>query len=159
MRPPEGRKRMLNVIKRIIMGAGSFVLAACAGERPVDLGVHEGRLKSCPGSPNCISSQSPQKGSFVSPLGFAGDPDAAFARLKRIIDRRADSTVIEESGDYLRVEFRTGAGFVDDGEFMLDRSNRVIQLRSASRVGYSDLGKNRRRMEEIRSQLAAPETP
>ncbi|QEM67625.1 DUF1499 domain-containing protein [Geobacter sp. FeAm09] len=70
-------------------------------------------------------------------------------RLKRLLARRADATVIQEVPGYLRVELRTTL-FVDDAEFLLDRERNCIQVRSASRVGYSDLGKNRRRMEEIR---------
>jgi len=55
-----------------------------------------------------------------------------------------------------RGELRT-TFFVDDGEFLLDRVGRVISVRSASRLGYSDPGKNRSRMEEIRSQFYATE--
>jgi uncharacterized protein (DUF1499 family) len=54
------------------------------------------------------------------------------------------------------VEFRTRLGFVDDGEFALERQARVIHVRSASRVGYSDLGKNRGRVEELRRDLDMP---
>lgn len=43
--------------------------------------------------------------------------------------------------------------FVDDSEFLLDRERQAIQVRSASRLGYSDLEKNRSRMEEIREQF------
>ena len=56
------------------------------------------------------------------------------------------------------MELRTTL-FVDDAEFLLDPVNRVIHVRSASRLGYSDLGKNRSRMEEIRRQFALPEAP
>jgi uncharacterized protein (DUF1499 family) len=80
----------------------------------------------------------------------------AFARLKQVLGQRSDTTVIEEKPGYLRVELRTML-FVDDGEFLLDRPRSVIQVRSASRLGYSDLGKNRSRMEEIRRQFIAAE--
>ncbi len=52
----------------------------------------------------------------------------------------------------MRVEFHTLL-FVDDGEFLLAAEQGLIQVRSASRMGYSDLGKNRRRLEEIRQQF------
>jgi uncharacterized protein (DUF1499 family) len=51
------------------------------------------------------------------------------------------------------VEFRTSLGFVDDVEFYVDGSQKVIHLRSASRVGYWDLGVNRKRMESIRTEF------
>lgn len=130
----------------------SSILAACAGERPENLGVQGGRLTECPGTPNCVSSQAVDEGHRIAPLVFSDDPAPAFARLKQALGRRGDTTVIEEHPGYLRVEFRTTL-FVDDGEFLLDDQQRLIQVRSASRLGYSDLGKNRRRLEEIRQQF------
>jgi uncharacterized protein (DUF1499 family) len=53
----------------------------------------------------------------------------------------------------LKAESRTLLGFVDDVQFSPDRENRVVHMRSASRVGYRDLGVNRRRLEKMRSQF------
>jgi uncharacterized protein (DUF1499 family) len=89
-------------------------------------------------------------------LVFRGDPDEAFAHLKRVLSGRSDTTIVDDLPDYLRVELRTML-FVDDGEFLLDRTNQVIHVRSASRLGYSDLGKNRSRLEAIRRQFLALE--
>ncbi len=131
----------------------SSILAACAGERPDNLGVQGGRLTECPGSPNCVSSQAMDEGHRIAPFVFNDDPAPAFARMKQTLIRRGDTTIIEEGPGYLRVEFRTTL-FVDDGEFLLGGQDRLIQVRSASRLGYSDLGKNRSRLEEIRRQFA-----
>jgi uncharacterized protein (DUF1499 family) len=138
------------------MCALSGLLAACTGKRPNNLGVRDDRLAACPSSPNCVSSQASDERHRIAPLAFNGDPDTAFARLKQILARRNDTAVIEEKPGYLRVELRT-TFFVDDGEFQLDRIGRVIHVRSASRLGYSDLGKNRSRMEEIRSEFSQVE--
>jgi uncharacterized protein (DUF1499 family) len=138
------------------MTIGLLGMLGCAGERPQNLGTKDGQLVACPSSPNCVSSQAADDGHRIAPLTFKGDPDAAFARLKQVLGRRGDTTIIEEQPGYLRVEFRTVL-FVDDGEFLLDRSRSAIQVRSASRLGYSDLGKNRSRMEEIRTQFSALE--
>jgi len=140
----------------MIMSILPCLLAGCAGERPNNLGVREDRLSACPPSPNCVSSQAADERHHIAPLAFNGDPDAAFARLKQILARRTDAAVIEESPGYLRVELRTTL-FVDDGEFLLDRAGRVIHVRSASRLGYSDLGKNRGRMEDIRREFSPAE--
>jgi uncharacterized protein (DUF1499 family) len=140
----------------MILSVLSGSLAACAGERPNNLGLRDDRLSSCPSSPNCVSSQASDERHRIAPLVFNGNPDTAFARLKQILARRTDTAVIEESPGYLRVELRT-ALFVDDGEFLLDRIGRVIHVRSASRLGYSDLGKNRSRMEEIRREFSLME--
>ena len=140
----------------IIMTIGLLGMTGCAGERPLNLGTKDGVLMACPSSPNCVSSQAADEAHRIAPLTFSGDPDMAFTRLKQVIGQRSDATIIEEKPGYLRVELRTIL-FVDDGEFLLDRTHSVIQVRSASRLGYSDLGKNRSRMEEIRSQYIAAE--
>jgi uncharacterized protein (DUF1499 family) len=138
----------------VVMGILSIILTACAGERPNNLGARDGLLAVCPASPNCVSSQTEEEKHRISPLVFSADPDVALARLKMVLGRRDDTTIIEEKPGYLRVELRTTL-FVDDGEFLLDQARNVIHVRSASRLGYSDLGKNRSRMEEIRSQFLA----
>jgi len=138
------------------MTIGLLGLIGCAGDRPKNLGARDGSLPICPSSPNCVSSQATDEGHRIAPLMFNGDPDAAFVRLKQMLGQRGDAAIIEEKPGYLRVELRTTL-FVDDGEFLLDRSRSVIQVRSASRLGYSDLGKNRSRMEEIRRQFGAAE--
>ena len=137
----------------MIMSILSCLLAACTGERPNNLGARDERLSACPASPNCVSSQASDERHRTAPLVFNGDPDTAFARLKQILAQRNDTAIIEESPGYLRVELRT-TFFVDDGEFLLDRIGRVIHVRSASRLGYSDLGKNRSRMEAIRREFS-----
>ena len=141
----------------LVMSIGLLGIVGCAGERPKNLGTKDGLLLACPSSPNCVSSQATDESHRIAPLVFSGDSDAAFARLKLVLGRRGDTAIIEEKPGYLYVELRTTL-FVDDGEFLLDRSRSVIQARSASRLGYSDLGKNRSRMEEIRRQFLAGES-
>lgn len=133
----------------------SMLLAACAGERPKNLGVKDGILSACPSSPNCVSSFATAAEHKIAPLPFSDDPAVAFERLRQVLLQRKDATIITAQGDYLRVELRTTL-FVDDAEFLLDREKRVIHLRSASRLGYSDLGKNRSRIEEIRRAFSSP---
>lgn len=141
----------------IVMALCALLLvSACAGERPANLGVINGTLAACPGSPNCVSSQAGDERHRIEPFATGGDPEATFARLTEIIRRSPDATVIDSIGGYLRVELHT-TFFVDDAEFLLDRERRLIHLRSASRVGYSDLGLNRRRIEELRNQLSRGE--
>lgn len=138
------------------MALGLLGLIGCAGERPNNLGAREGLFVPCPSSPNCVSSQASDERQRIAPLTFNCDPDEAFARLKRVLSGRSDTTIVDDLPEYLRVELRTML-FVDDGEFLLDRPNKVIHVRSASRLGYSDLGKNRSRLEDIRRQFLALE--
>lgn len=79
---------------------------------------------------------------------------AALARLREIFAKCADTRIVAAGDGRLQVEFRTFLGFVDDGLFVLGPRNGVIQVRSAARVGYWGLAKNRRRMEEIRREFS-----
>lgn len=68
--------------------------------------------------------------------------------------------IVEIEEDYIHAEFVSFIfRFVDDVEFYFDNAKKLIQVRSASRTGYSDLGVNRRRIEEIRKQFDQKEQP
>ena len=125
-----------------------------AGKRPPNLGVNNGKLASCPNSPNCVSSQDTDPEHIISPLTFTSNPQSAFTNLKQIIQSLPRTKIITEKEDYLYVEFKSALmGFIDDVEFYLDPQANVIQVRSASRLGQSDLGVNRQRIEKIRAQF------
>lgn len=130
-----------------------------AGKAPQDLGVRNERLKPCPGTPNCVSSQD-VTASRIEPLAFSGDAATAWRRLAAVLAGMPRMRVVESSERYLRAEATSRVfGFVDDVEFLLDASVGIIHVRSASRVGYSDLGVNRDRVESIRRLMAADRTP
>jgi uncharacterized protein (DUF1499 family) len=145
-----------NARRIIVMMFGLLAIAGCSGERPDNPQNRERFIAPCSILPHCVSSQDKDVLHRIAPLAFNGDPDAAFARLKLVLSQRADTTIREDLPGYLRVELHTTL-FVDDGEFLLDRTHKVIQVRSASRLGISDFGKNRRRLEDIRRQLLAQE--
>jgi uncharacterized protein (DUF1499 family) len=110
-------------------------------------------LPPCPSSPNCVSSLA--TGSHrIEPLAIGRDAGASLARLRTVLADREDTTIIAADDSQIRVEFRTLLGFVDDGLFVLDVPNGRIQVHSAARLGYWDLGKNRRRLEEIRGEYS-----
>jgi uncharacterized protein (DUF1499 family) len=122
-----------------------------SGTRPTNLGVQDGKLAACPDSPNCVCSQSSAIASKIDPL-----PMVSIDLLKKAINSMEGTTIIEESSGYLYTEFKTKLmGYVDDVEFYFDRSQNVIHVRSASRLGKSDLGVNRKRVEAIRAKLRA----
>lgn len=120
-----------------------------SGKKPDNLGVTAGKLAPCPGTPNCVSSQSDNPQFKVAPL-----PPVSIAEIKKVVAEMARTKIIEETDNYLYAEFKSKLmGYVDDVEFYLDSSNNVVQVRSASRLGKSDLGVNRKRVETIRSLL------
>lgn len=122
-----------------------------AGKRPNNLGVKEGKLAPCPGTPNCVNSQSSETQSKIDPL-----PAVSMTQLRAVIEGMERTKIIEQNDNYLYAEFTSKLmGYVDDVEFFLDSNENVVHVRSASRLGQSDLGVNRKRVEEIRSRLSA----
>ncbi len=120
-----------------------------SGKRPDDLGVNNGKLKPCPGTPNCVSSQSDNSKEKVEPL-----PAVPISDVKKVVENMERTTIITETDNYLYAEFKSKLmGYVDDVEFYLDPNENVIHVRSASRLGKSDLGVNRARVEEIRAKI------
>lgn len=111
------------------------------------------RFSDCPTSPNCVSSRSKDRDHHVEPFPMAVAPEEAWAALKRAVGSEPRTRLVEEDKErwYLRAEARSRLfRFVDDVEFQLVPEERLVYVRSASRVGYWDLGVNRRRVERLR---------
>ena len=124
------------------------------GKRPSNLGVRDGKLAPCPSTPNCVCSQSEDAEHKIEPLTYKSTPEVAFTQLKQAIASQPRTKIITESPNYLYAEFTSAImKFVDDVEFYLDEDEKVIHVRSASRLGQSDLGVNRKRIETIRAKL------
>ena len=112
------------------------------------------RLVACPDKPNCVSSEARDTGHAVAPLLLNGDPAAAWEGICAIVSRLPRSEVVRATGYYLHVTLKSRwFGFVDDLELLWDTGTDRVAIRSASRTGYSDLGVNRRRIEQLRIQL------
>ena len=123
--------------------------------RPSGLGLSRGKLSPCPASPNCVCSEVSDEPHSVAPLEFKGTPPEAEKKLRQAVLGMRNTTLIEAKNGYLSAEFRsTFFRFVDDVEFSIEPEAKRIQVRSASRVGRSDLGVNRRRIEEIRRRFS-----
>jgi len=125
-----------------------------AGTRPTNLGIQSGQLTLCPSTPNCVNSQSADAEHKIEPFTYNSSPQQAFTDLKKVIQSLDRTKIITETENYLYVEFTSAImGFVDDVEFYLAPEAKAIQVRSASRLGESDLGVNRKRIETIRAKL------
>ncbi len=152
----------------LIIAAGALALLAAGqagalrGQRPADLGVHEGRLKAPSSTRNSVSSQAgtyPGAGAEyarIEALAFEGSAADAMARLHKIVASMPGAHIGESRPDYLYAEFTTRwLKFVDDAEFYLPPGAHRIEVRSASRLGREDFGVNRARIEAIRARFAA----
>lgn len=133
-----------------------FLGTLFAGQRPSTLGVKDGQLSPCPSSPNCVVSQgNPDAEHAIDPIAYSGEATSALAKLEAVITEMPRTAIIEKNDTYLYAEFTSKLmGYVDDVEFYLDPAESVIQVRSASRLGQSDLGANRKRIEAIRAAFA-----
>jgi uncharacterized protein (DUF1499 family) len=139
----------LVIVLFVISGVLLTVLSCASNPPKVEL--VDGRLRACPNSPNCVSSESDSASSRIEPLTFQGPPEKAWGDLRETI-REMGGKIQEEHDGYLWATFTSRLfRFVDDVEFRMVSTGGIIHVRSGSRVGYSDLGVNRRRVEKLRA--------
>ena len=132
----------------------SRVLISALSPRPAILGVLDGQLVDCPDSPNCVSSQADDNAHKVNPIPYTTSMVEAKGKLMGVLAAMPQTNVVVEQPDYVHAEFRTSMlHFIDDVEFYFNEEEKIIELRSASRLGHSDLGVNRMRVEEIRKRF------
>jgi len=135
------------------------ILTAChstqQGSEKLRTGLIDNQLLPCPSSPNCVCSEIQGLASSITPLKYQINSAKAWNNAKSTINRMGGQ-IIEHDERYIHAIFTSRIfRFVDDFELRLDRENRVIHLRSASRTGYSDLGVNRKRTEQFKELFTA----
>ena len=112
----------------------------------------ERRLADCPGSPNCRGSDASREDRRVAPLPLHGTVEETMTALVALVEDRDGARVVRRDADYLHATFSSPImGYVDDVEFLVDEASGTVRLRSASRLGRSDLGANARRVEALRA--------
>jgi uncharacterized protein (DUF1499 family) len=147
------------IILLIVVGLFPVVFLASKSlmsSRPNDLGVTNGQLAGCGNAPNCVSTEATDDDHSVAPLTFEGTAKEAMTRLKSVIENMPRTVIVTTDETYLHAEFTTLIfRYTDDVEFQINAEESIIQIRSASRTGYSDLGANRNRVEAIRAAFEA----
>jgi uncharacterized protein (DUF1499 family) len=114
-------------------------------------GLLSGTLVPCPDKPNCVGSEFGEAAThYIAPLDYAGaPPEQAWADILQVIEELGGE-VVSANDEYIAATFSSSLfGFIDDVECRLEPSQKRIQIRSASRVGHSDLGVNRKRMDAM----------
>ena len=153
----------LLAVPLLVLTAGQ--LGWLQGQRPADLGVHNGRLKGLSSTPNSVSSQAHLYPTHPQAPYAAVDPlpikpagiSASLASLTRVLKAMPGVVVIDEQPDYLYAQAQTRwLNFTDDLEFWVDPERQVIEVRSASRLGRKDFGVNRDRIESLRKRYLLP---
>lgn len=117
-------------------------------------------LRPCPRTPNCVSTEAADARHAMPAIPFRGTADEAQRSARQALLQEPRTRVTLEAPGYLRAESRSRLfRFVDDVEVVVDGPARVIRFRSASRVGRSDLGVNRARMERFGQRFRALDDP
>ena len=140
-----------------IFGVNFIVMSllSCSGTRPVNLGIKDGRLANCPSSPNCVSSDAADAAHSISAFQLIVPANEAWRALRATLESLPRVQIITANEDYIHAECSSAFfGFVDDLELHLRASQNSLAVRSASRLGHSDFGVNRKRGENLRGLLA-----
>ena len=131
-----------------------FIASGCSGKRPDEIGIGPTGLRGCPKSPNCVSSEAKDEPHAIESFHLKGDPNVSWPLIKDEIVSMPGWVIFTADGTYIHVECKSRIfQFVDDLELYFNSSNGIISIRSASRIGYSDFGANRRRVELLRRAL------
>ena len=129
-------------------------LFSISGKRPGNLGVQDGKLGDCPSSPNCVSSDASREAHRVEPFRIDAPAQKAWEAAREAVAALPRSVFVVDTGEYLHAECTSALmGFVDDLELQLRPLEGIIAVRSASRLGYSDMGVNTARVEQLRLVL------
>jgi len=118
------------------------------------------RLADCPASPNCQGSDSGREAQRVEPFPMRGSAEETITALAALIERQDRAAIVTRAPDYLHATFTTALmGYTDDVEFLADEPSGTVRVRSASRLGKSDLGANAKRLAALRTAWSATAAP
>ena len=154
-RESEGKRREMRIFI-VMLGLSTMVATlSCGGRMPEEIGTKQGVLRPCPDKPNCVSSGALDAEHAIAALEITGTTHEAWQGLKALLDLDSSAEIVASETHYLHAVFTsTIMRYRDDVEFVLNETAGEIDLRSASRVGHSDMGVNRGRVESIRAALA-----
>ena len=129
-------------------------LVARISPRPDHLGVRDGVLAPCPPHANCVSTQSEDSRHTIAPIAYESSAQQARDALLDIIRVMPRSKIIAVEANYIYVEFRSaGLRHIDDVEFTIDESERMIHFRATARLPFCDFRVNRKRMDAVRRRF------
>lgn len=155
----KGRKIPMTCQKRfhgkaLLLFICTFLTACGGGQKAANLGVQNSLLSPCPASPNCVSSDATDADHQIPAFQLTTSPAEAWSFVRQRVSELPKTKIITETADYLHAECRSAVfGFVDDLELYLRPEQGLIAVRSAARLGYSDFGVNRRRVDDLRDEL------
>jgi uncharacterized protein (DUF1499 family) len=150
-----GGKEMKKIIK---VSIGSLMLVTilwgCSGNPAERQNSEPSGILDCPDTPNCVSSLAKNPKYRVEPFKLKKDPETSWDMVNKTVGSLSRTKIVSANSSDIHAECRSMIfRFVDDLTLHLTASKGIIHIRSASRIGYSDLGVNRRRVENLRKIL------
>lgn len=137
----------------LLLGALGLYAAAACSSIPEDIGLEDGRLRACPDSPNCVCSEDESSEAYIEPLRYSGSTESAYETLLELLATEPRVEVIRAEPGYVHAVYTSAwLRFRDDVEFRFDTEASAVHVRSASRLGHSDLGANRKRIDALRAR-------
>jgi len=111
-------------------------------------------LAGCDGLQNCTASTASAKRNHIEPISYTGDASEVIDNVASLVPTMSGTKIIAQTENYLHVTYKTLLlGYTDDLELLRDDEQGMLQIRSASRLGRSDFGANRKRIEALRMVL------
>jgi len=143
-----------NVNKSWFVIIMSITLFSCSGQKPKDLGVFDNKFSTCPGSPNCVSSDAEDKDHNIEFFKLNTGLENDWQAVHEIVASLKRTKIITFNENYIHAECSSAIfGFVDDLQLHLRKHGQYVAVKSASRLGYSDFGVNRKRIANLRELL------
>ena len=139
----------LSIIGALVIGVAGLLFAQ--NQKPkITLGLENGQLREIPDTPNCISTQTSQSEKLIEALPLKSSVEASKAAMLKAFDAYGSIEIIEEKDNYIYAVATSGKmKFHDDIEIYFDEESGLVQFRSASRAGKSDLGLNKERYDAL----------
>lgn len=143
--------KIVLIVLGVLIVVGFIVLYRQNLTPNIELGVKEGMFTEIPESPNAVSTQTSQTDKLVEPIAFIGTLEESKEAFKKALTEYSGIKIIEETDFYLYAVATTSLmRYKDDIELYFDQDSQLIHYRSASRVGYSDMGLNKTRYEALK---------
>ena len=112
-------------------------------------------LAPCPDKPNCVCSEYKEDiQHFIAPLTISSKKLPRAMEYIKISIQSLGGQIQTENNAYLAATFSSSFfGFIDDVEFRIDAENELVHIRSAARLGHSDFGVNKKRVNDLKTIL------
>ena len=131
------------------------LMTGCSTLPQTPPGVYQGQLAPCPTSDNCVISDHRDAAHYLPAWKIKQTPKQAKFRLMAILQQHPNIQVISHSEFYIHGQYRSSwFGFIDDLEFLIEKN--AVQIRSASQLGYSDFGANKKHLLNIKNAFEKP---